>query len=500
MRMKPGDVLEDRYELTKLIGKGGMAEVWEARDLQVQRRAAVKFLRPDQDPAGIEDEERWFENLTALRGRFRREGALLGRLRHPGIPELFSQGSHGTDPYIVMRLIEGVSLHHFLERHNPTIGAAAAIVAQAADALTHVHSLPVVHRDIKPYNLLIAQDGTVALIDFGIAKPVSSHATPYTRHGSTVGSRGYQAPEQILERQVTPKTDLYALGCVLYELLAGRPPFTGDRLADQHLHEVPLPLLVHAPHVPAELAEITLQLLEKEPDRRPANAAIVREVLSGSLPQPGDHAPSPRFDPDPTRPFRERAEPWPPAAQISPGPAPGPALGRRGASWLSRREVEAALHAAEDELGSGELGTGAARIVELVPAAQRQWGRADSLARAVRKKAADSLRIAGDCGRAGILYQELADMAQDSDDPAGQADRAEGLLGAAECRIPFGDLAAAVDAIAFTVRVLAELPSEAARHLAGRCREVGLELAELGHGRSVEELLGQIDDWERGNG
>ena len=165
--MRPGDVLGDRYELGKLIGKGGMAEVWEARDLQVQRRVAVKFLRPDQDPAGIEDEEGWFENLTALRGRFRREGALLGRLRHPGIPELFSQGSYGTDPYIVMQLIEGVSLHHFLERHNPTVGAAAAIVAQIADALVHVHSLPVVHRDIKPYNLLVALDGTVVLIDFG---------------------------------------------------------------------------------------------------------------------------------------------------------------------------------------------------------------------------------------------------------------------------------------------------------------------------------------------
>ena len=96
--MKPGDVLEDRYELAKLIGKGGMAEVWEARDLQVQRNVAVKFLRPDQDPAGILDEDAWFENLAALRGRFRREGTLLARLGHPGIPELFSQGFHEPTP------------------------------------------------------------------------------------------------------------------------------------------------------------------------------------------------------------------------------------------------------------------------------------------------------------------------------------------------------------------------------------------------------------------
>jgi serine/threonine protein kinase len=497
--MKPGDVLEDHYELSKLIGKGGMAEVWEARDLQVPRSVAVKFLRPDQDPGGIEDEEGQFEDLMALRGRFRREGALLGRLRHPGIPELFSQGSYGSDPYIVMRQVDGISLHRFLERHNSTVAVAASVAAQAADALTHVHSLPVVHRDIKPHNLLIARDGTVVLIDFGIAKPIGRHATPYTRHGSTVGSRGYQAPEQILERQVTPQTDLYALGCVLYELLAGRPPFTGDRLADQHLNETPLPLLVHAPHVPAELAEITLQLLEKEPDRRPASAAIVREVLSGYLPQPGDQVPSPRFDPDPTRPFRERAERWPSAELVPPGPVPGAGSGRRGTSWLSRRQVEAALQSAEDELLSGNLGTGAARIAELVPAAQHQWGRADPLVRAVRKKAADCLRVAGDCGRAGILYQEVADAARGGDDPAHQADVAEGLLGAAECRIPFGDLTAAVDAIAFALPVIAELPPEAARHLAGRYREVGLELAELGCGQAVEELIGQLDGWERQN-
>ena len=143
----------------------------------------------------------------------------------------------------------------------------------------------------------------------------------------------------------------------------------------------------------------------------------------------------------------------------------------------------------------------AARIAELVPAAQRQWGRADPLARVVRKKAADCLRVIGDCGRAGVLYQELADsIARRSDDPADQADLAEGLLGAAECRIPFGDLTRAADAIAFALRVIAELPPEAARHLAGRCREVGLELAELGHGQPVEEFLGQLDGWERRNG
>ena len=482
--MKPGDVLEDRYELVGLIGKGGMAEVWEARDQHGQRRVAVKFLRPDQDLTGTGDEDQWFAALAELRGRFRREAALLERLRHPGIPELLGQGTHGPDPYIVMRLVNGVSLYRFLERQTPTIGAAVAIAAQAADALAHVHAIPVVHRDIKPYNLLIAADGTVALIDFGIAKPVGTQVTPYTRHGSTVGSRGYQAPEQLLERQVTPRTDLYALGCVLYELLAGQPPFTGDRLADQHLHEAPLPIQVHAPRVPADLADLALQLLAKEPERRPASAEAVRDVLRRYLPKPGDPEPSPRFVPDPTRPFREPARIPPP--DEAPPSAPPAARSRRRASWLSRRDVEAALQAAEGELETGHIGDAAERLTELAPETQRQWGRRDSLARAVRAKAADCLRLAGDCGRAGILYQELAEMAKGSDGPVDRADRAEGLLGAAECKIPFGDLAAAADAVAYVMRELPRLPPDAARRLTARCADVEMELAELGYREPAE--------------
>jgi eukaryotic-like serine/threonine-protein kinase len=482
--MKPGDVLEDRYELVGLIGKGGMAEVWEARDRHGQRRVAMKFLRPDQDLTGTGEEDQWFAALAELRGRFRREAALLGSLQHPGIPELLAQGTHGPDPYIVMRLVDGVSLYRFLERQTPTIGAAAAIVAQAADALAHVHAIPVVHRDIKPYNLLVAADGTVALIDFGIAKPVGTQVTPYTRHGSTVGSRGYQAPEQLLERQVTPRTDLYALGCVLYELLAGQPPFTGDRLADQHLHEAPLPIQVHAPRVPAELADLTLQLLAKEPERRPASAEAVRDVLSRYLPGSGDPEPSPRFVPDPTRPFREPART--PPAGVPPSATPT-ARSRRKASWLSRRDVEAALQAAKGELETGHIGDAAERLIELAPEAQRQWGRRDPLARAVRARAADCLRLTGDCGRARIQYQELAEMAKGSDDPIDRADLAEGLLGAAECKIPFGDLAPAADAIAYVIRELPRLPPDAARRLTARCADVETELAELGYRGPTED-------------
>jgi serine/threonine protein kinase len=303
-RMRAGDVLANRYQLTEMLGKGGMAEVWRAEDLELRRTVAVKFLRPDPFLAACSDEAERREEFRVVCHRFRREGSLLGRLHHPGIPELYDSGTHGDEPYIVMRYIDGVSLHEFIERHTITVDVAAAIAAQITDALICAHALPVVHRDLKPYNILIGQDGTAALIDFGIAKPLGPGTTGYTRQGSTVGSRGYQAPEQILEGQITPATDLYALGCVLYFMLAGRPPFIGDGMPAQHLSHNPLPLLAFKSDIPAELDNLTLQLLEKNPDDRPPDARAVRALLDPYLPRLGDAAPSPRFIPDPTAVFR----------------------------------------------------------------------------------------------------------------------------------------------------------------------------------------------------
>jgi serine/threonine protein kinase len=479
--------------LTKKLGNGGMAEVWQAHDQQSGRQVAMKFLRPDQFLATYTDEGERYDELRILRQRFRREGALLERLQHPGIPQMYDRGTHGADPYIVMRLVEGVSLHDFLERHTPTIGVTVSIAAQITDALACAHALPVVHRDLKPHNVLIARDGTVVLIDFGIAKPLGPDTTSYTRQGSTVGSRGYQAPEQILERQVTPGTDLYALGCILYRMLAGRPPFIGDGLPAQHISGTPLPVSVFAPHVPPELDELTLRLLAKNPDDRPATASAVRALLDHYLPQPGEAAPSPRFDPDPTAFFR--APKGHEQTTAPPTPSRAPASSRRRGPWLRRREVEALLADVRTQLRSGDVDADLPRIVGLLEAARRQWGPTDPLVLSIHMTAADGFRTAGDCQKAATLYQEIADISAAGDGPAHQADALEAQLGLGECRIPFGDLAAALHALAETIDMLPRLVPQRAEPLAARCKEVGLELEEL-RCDEARTMLDRLDRWE----
>jgi serine/threonine protein kinase len=491
--MRAGDVLANRYQLTEMLGKGGMAEVWRAEDLELRRAVAVKFLRPDPFLAACSDEAERREEFRVVCHRFRREGSLLGRLHHPGIPELYDSGTHGDEPYIVMRYIDGVSLQEFMDHHMITVDVAAAIAAQITDALICAHALPVVHRDLKPYNILIGQDGTAVLIDFGIAKPLGPGTTGYTRQGSTVGSRGYQAPEQILEGQITPATDLYALGCVLYRMLAGRPPFIGDGMPAQHLSHKPLPLLAFASHIPAELDGLTLQLLEKSPDDRPLDARAVRARLDPYLPKLGDAAPSPRFNPDPTAVFRTPRSHPQHVAPRTPRVAQEP---RRHGPWLRRREVEAMLARVQSQLRSSD-GDDVSRIelLSLHETARSQWGPADPLVLSVHLAAADVLRVAGDCHEATAVYQAVVDLSAVTDGSAHPAIAIEARLGIGECRIPFGDLPSALQAMIETVDQLAHLPTQRALQLARRCREVGLELDEL-RLSGVSAVVERLDQWE----
>ncbi|MEV7783475.1 protein kinase [Kitasatospora sp. NPDC088351] len=487
--MEPGDILGNRYKLLRPRGRGGMAEVWEAQDLIEPRRVAVKFLRPDRGPSDSLDEEQWCAELERMRGRFRREGALLRKLHHRNIPELYGQGDHHGDPYIVMRLVEGKNLHEFLELYTPTVEVAAAIGHQIADALACAHDLPVVHRDLKPYNLIIDEDGMVVLIDFGIAKPLWPGVTDYTPLGSTVGSRGYEAPEQILERQITPMTDLYALGCVLYRLLTGRPPFIGEGLRDQHVHALPYPPSHFVGHIPPELDELTLRLLAKNPDGRPESAQVVSAVLRAHAPRVGAPAPSPRIEPDPTKPLRV------PASAGSPELSAPPAAiqrRRRASTFLSRRSFQEARIEARAEIDTSDPGDAVERLASLLEAARRDWGTSDLHVRAAYLVAADGYRVAGDCATAMTLYEELVVLAQDSDDPSDVADWLEGTLGAAECRIPFGELRDALGALAVVLEALPRIDEERAFHLRRRCREVGIELSELGYDESIAKLLSAL--------
>jgi serine/threonine protein kinase len=483
-QVRTGEVLDGRYELDRPIGKGGMAEVWRATELATGRAVAVKFLRPDtEDLQQLDTRERLAE-IETLRARFRREGALLAGLSHPGIPELYGRGTHRGLPYLAMRLVAGVTLHTLLKDHAPLIlPAAVAVAAQVADALACAHQRPVVHRDLKPHNIMLSNDGVAVLIDFGIAKPLGANVTQYTRHGSTLGSRGYQAPEQILEREPTARTDVYALGCVYYRLFTGRAPFDADStqlLNHHHLHDEPPAPGLHAAAIPPELDELVLRMLTKAPEGRPT-IDEVRAVLSPMVPRPGDPAPRPRLHPDPTLPYRGPAgapsEPEPVAGHEQPSDEED--------EWLDPQDIERLCHQARDELLDGSPDEAVRRLAELAPRVREEWGHR-SLVREVWLLAAEGLRLAGDCGGAAPLYDELAHRLVRGDTPHERAERAVLRLRAAECRLAFGEIAAALTVIDETRTLTATLPAAQASRVDQVCREVAVDVAERSSRKATE--------------
>lgn len=492
--MNKGDVLNGRYELSELCGQGGMAAVWKARDLLDNRTVAVKFLRPETFLSYFAEAERPQE-LPRLRSRFRREGALLKSLPHPGIVELYDQGDHGPDPYIVMRYIDGVSLEDFVNRHNLTPVVSAAVITQVAEALAYVDSIPVVHRDIKPDNIIIDTDGRAVLIDFGIALPLNPGTTRYTQHGVTLGSRGYQAPEQLDgDAVITPKVDVYALGCVYYLLLTGRPPFPleGAGLMKAHLSELPLAPSIAANRViPDAVDDLVLRMLAKTADERPSAAEVVI-ALRAFLPQPGEPTPSPRFDPDPTNIFRNpQALPIKPAA--AQGIPAGSARARRGQKWLSRRALEEDLQKARQELDQDEPGAAVQALTDALPQARTQLGLQDQLVSAICLTVADHLRGLGHCGQASRLYGDIVDAHMEDPrfpDPI----HIEALVGLGECRIRFDEVAPALTAIKTLLDALPHLPEPVAAHLAARCADIATELEELRRDE-VRALRDRLDEW-----
>ncbi|MFF3497309.1 serine/threonine-protein kinase [Streptomyces sp. NPDC002795] len=473
--MRAGDVFAGRYELIEPIGKGGMAQVWRAKELPTGRDAAVKVLRPDSEDLEQLDTQEQLAELDMLRGRFRREATLLGRLRHPGIPELYGQGSHQGMPYLAMRLVTGLTLHKFLAEHAPLpLAVAAAVAAQVADALACAHTHPVVHRDLKPQNIMISDEGVGTLLDFGIAKPLESGATQYTRHGSTLGSRGYQAPEQILEKEPTALTDIYCFGCVCYELFAGRPPFVIDNekgLIEQHLRATPLPPSLYAAGIPEVLDDLILRMLSKRPERRPAVGEVL-DVVSSFTPRQGDPEPRPRLHPDPTAPFRL------PAAAPAERPAAPPPSSSGYEEWLDAREIEGLCEAAEGEIDAGVPDDAVRRIAGLAHRVRKEWGSRRPLVQRVWSLAAEGLRLAGDCGAAADLYRGIADGLVHGDGPEARAERGILRLRVAECRLAFGEIEAAIGVIEETGYLAARLPAPLGARVDVVLREVELDVTE----------------------
>jgi serine/threonine-protein kinase len=260
-----GVVLSDRYELQEQIGSGGMGTVWRANDTLLNRPVAVKLLHPAQ-----------MAEPTA-RERFRTEGRITAGLSHPGIAQVFDYGEQDDRAYLIMELVPGEPLSSILRRNDGLEpGVTLDVVAQSAAALAAAHARGVVHRDIKPGNLLVTEDGTVKLTDFGIAR--GNESVTLTQTGMVMGTAQYISPEQASGRPATFASDIYALGVVAYECLAGRPPFTADTplaLALAHTREPPPPL---PGSVPPQIAELVARLLEKSPDDRPESAGEVARL------------------------------------------------------------------------------------------------------------------------------------------------------------------------------------------------------------------------------
>jgi serine/threonine-protein kinase len=273
-------VLDGRYALVERIATGGMGEVWRGIDQILGRPVAIKML----SAMHAEDEQ--------FRARFRAEARFASSLSHPGITRVFDYGEHSPlgGPYLVMELVDGQPLSEILERHgrlDPNV--VLDIVAQAARALDIAHQAGIVHRDIKPGNLLIMADGTTKITDFGIAKANSLQAMNLTATGIVMGTALYVSPEQATGSPLDGSSDVYSLGVVAYECLTGEPPFMADQplaIAIMHKHDPVRPLPAD---VPRPVADLVYAMLAKTPDGRPETAQhvadraeIIREARSRS--------------------------------------------------------------------------------------------------------------------------------------------------------------------------------------------------------------------------
>jgi eukaryotic-like serine/threonine-protein kinase len=261
-------VIGDRYELDDLpLGQGGMGAVYGGHDKHLDRRVAVKFLKLLTGP----DEE--------LNRRFLREARILAKLEHPGAPVLYDFGTFDQRLFQVMQFIEGVTVADLVSEHGPLpVPWAAAIAAQACAVLSAAHALSIYHRDLKPTNLMLCPDGSVKVLDFGLAMLREADSTQFTRIGQILGTPAYMAPEQIQRGLAGPRSDLYALGCVIHEMLTGEQLFTGPTeyaVFERQVKERPSAV----PGVPAELNRLIEDLLEKDPDNRPVGADVLYERL-----------------------------------------------------------------------------------------------------------------------------------------------------------------------------------------------------------------------------
>ncbi len=313
--------LSDRYELGEILGFGGMSEVHLARDVRLHRDVAVKVLRADlaRDPS--------------FYLRFRREAQNAAALNHPSIVAVYDTGeaetAAGPLPYIVMEYVDGVTLRDIVHSDGPLPPRRAIeIIADACQALNFSHQNGIIHRDVKPANIMISTTNAVKVMDFGIARAIADSGNSVTQTAAVIGTAQYLSPEQARGDPVDARSDVYSLGCVLYEILTGEPPFTGDSpvsVAYQHVREDPIPPSRRHEGISADLDAVVLKALAKNPENRYQTAAEMRadlvRVHNGETPEApkvltdadrsslmssaGGHGAHPRTDPLPRQPIAD---------------------------------------------------------------------------------------------------------------------------------------------------------------------------------------------------
>jgi serine/threonine-protein kinase len=280
VRFQVAGTLVGRYELEYQLGRGAMGEVWRGRDLAARQPVAVKLVQL----ANIDDQVRLGETIA----RFRREADTLARLRHPNIISALEAGRVGSELFMVMELAEGMSMQAMLRQRQANglglfpVESVLRIAKQACSGLAAAHAIGVVHRDIKPGNLMVSARGHLTIVDFGIARLLEDNSPRLTAPTQTIGSPLYMSPEQTMGIDVDGRSDLYSFGCVLYELLAGRPPFVSElpiAVMRMHLEERPVPIRHVRSDLPNGLPELVDQLLEKQRDARPPDAGYVLRRL-----------------------------------------------------------------------------------------------------------------------------------------------------------------------------------------------------------------------------
>ncbi|MFI0348916.1 protein kinase [Actinomadura sp. 9N407] len=491
--MRRGLVLAGRYELDQPIGRGGMGEVWRAYDQLLDRRLAVKFILAPE--AGTDRD---------LIGRFEQEARSTAWLDHPGVPTVYDLGEHQDDArgpalYLVMQYVEGVTVDHLIDAHGTLpVSWVALIAAQVCAVLAVAHQRPLVHRDLKPSNLMVCADGSVKVLDFGVAVGLAPDDTRRTSTG--VGAPytiGYTAADQMYGSP-SPQSDLYSLGCVLYELLTGRRVFLGEtpyEVMRRHEDDAPESICRQRPETPVAFETLVLQMLAKQPADRPADAQRVfdrvLEFVTDLEPLPGTvditAAPSRLYGS-----VQARIRP----ADKPPRPTPAPVVlpVAEPVKLPSPEEVAQTRVEAADLASAGRFTQAAELLSDLAEPALLALGDDDSGVLALRLDLAEVLYQGGDYRRAIPAYRaasvDLAEWFGPDDDKVLHCREQ-----AAVCQAQLGETGEAIRLLEALLADISDPYDDMSLRVRERTSRLHLAAGRTVQGRQeLQELLADIQD------